>query len=220
MTIRMLLLSVAAAGQLAAQAPAKNQAKAPAKTDAKAPAKAPAKTDAKAPAKAPAKADAKAPAKAPPRADTKAPAKAPAKTDAKAPAPAPSKPAAVPMPKRDPNSWPEFVAFHDVLQAAYHPTEQGDTKAARANGAKLLEAALAMRRSRGPGKCDNAEFRKGMAEFMADVRSTAHAVKTNASDDAVTVSISRAHMDFEKMGAPCMGDAMGGMKMDMAPKKP
>ncbi len=121
-------------------------------------------------------------------------------------------PLSAPAKSGDPNTWAELNAFHDVLQAAWHPVANGDLKPARASGAQLLAAALVWRKSRGPAKCDNAALRAGMAEFIADARSYADAVKRDASDDAVTVTLRRTHADFEAIAEPCMAGAMGEMK--------
>ena len=117
------------------------------------------------------------------------------------------------------SGWKELDAFHTVLQDAWHPVATGNLAPARAKAAELLAAALVWRSSKGPAKCDNEAMRKGMPDFIADARSYADAAKRAASDDAITVTLKRAHDSFEAIAEPCMMDMMKGMKMDM-PKKP
>lgn len=226
----------AAAGKAAAAkaSDAKTDTKTPTKADAKAPAKADAKAMAKSDVKAPPKTDAKTTAKSDAKAPAKAPATAPSKV-ASAPAksaPAPSKsmasapaksapahdmskmagPSAAPskaaMPAKD-GSWPELDAFHKILADSWHPVESGDMKAARANAPALLDAALAWRKSRGPAKCDDASLRAGMTTMIEHARWYADAVKRDASDDAVKVTLKSTHEIFEQSAEKCMmGDAM------------
>jgi hypothetical protein len=111
---------------------------------------------------------------------------------------------------RDPNSWPELQSFHKLMEDTWHPASTGDLKMARQKAPDVLEAALALRKSRGGSKCDTPEARAKFAAFIEDARSYAHAAKTGASDDAITVTLRRTHSGFESIEAPCMAMKPGG----------
>jgi outer membrane murein-binding lipoprotein Lpp len=111
------------------------------------------------------------------------------------------------------SGWKELDAFHTVLAANWHPAAQGDTKAARAGATKLLDAALAWRKSKGPKDCDNAKTREGMTQMITELRWHADAVKRESSDDAVKVTLKTAHDTFEGFAEACMHHGP-------APKKP
>lgn len=118
--------------------------------------------------------------------------------------------------KEEMSGWKELDDFHKVLAANWHPAAGGDTKAARAGATQLLDAALAWRKSKGPKSCDNAKTREGLGRMITELRWHADAVKRDASDDAVKVTLKTVHDSFEGFAEECM------MKHEMAPaaKKP
>jgi hypothetical protein len=104
-------------------------------------------------------------------------------------------------------TWKELDAFHNVMAAAWHPVMSGDLKPAREKAADLQVALATWRRSRGPAACQNETMRTSLADLASDLRSYADAVKREASDDAVRVTLKRVHDSFETVAEPCMAAA-------------
>lgn len=117
--------------------------------------------------------------------------------------------------KEEKSGWKELDAFHTVMAAAWHPVMAGDFKPARAMAAELATAHTAWLKSKGPAACENEATRTGLSGLTADIRSYNDAVKREASDDAVRVTLKRVHDTFESFAEGCM---MAGMKHET--KKP
>lgn len=102
------------------------------------------------------------------------------------------------------SGWKELDAFHKVLAASWHPAGSGDTKPARAQAQALLDAARAWQKSKGPAACENQKTRDGLKEMITALNWHADAVKREASDDALKVTLKRAHDTFESFAESCM----------------
>ncbi len=110
--------------------------------------------------------------------------------------------------KEEKSGWKELDAFHTVMGAAWHPVMAGDFKPARAKAQELAAAHTAWLKSKGPAACENEATRTGLRALAADIRSYNDAVKREASDDAVRVTLKRVHDSFETFAEPCMMAAM------------
>ncbi len=117
--------------------------------------------------------------------------------------------------KEEKSGWKELDAFHTVMAAAWHPVMAGDFKPARAKAVEIATAHTAWQKSKGPAACDNDAARTGLRTLTADIASYNDAVKREASDDAVRVTLKRVHDTFESVAQGCM---MAGMKHET--KKP
>ncbi len=117
--------------------------------------------------------------------------------------------------KEEKSGWKELDGFHTVMAAAWHPVMAGDFKPARAMAVEIATAHTAWLKSKGPAACDNEAARTGLRTLSADIASYNDAVKREASDDAVRVTLKRVHDTFESFAKECM---MAGMKHET--KKP
>jgi len=100
--------------------------------------------------------------------------------------------------------WAPLDAFHKLMEEAWHPVAQGDLKAARARAPEVLTVALAWRKSKGPAACDTPAAREALTRLVESARWYADAVKREASDDAVTVTLKSTHDHFEAIAEPCL----------------
>lgn len=103
--------------------------------------------------------------------------------------------------------WVPLDAFHKLMEAAWHPVAQGDFKAARAKAPEVLAVALAWRKTKGPVACDTPAARESLARLVETARWYADAVKREASDDAVRVTLKTTHDHFEAIAEPCLAAA-------------
>jgi hypothetical protein len=91
------------------------------------------------------------------------------------------------------------------------PASSGDFNAARARGGEVLAAVLALRKSHPARRCDNADAHAAIAPLVETTRWYADAVKREASDNAVQVTLKTAHDNFMPL-VSCMTAAAAGAK--------
>lgn len=114
-----------------------------------------------------------------------------AQSEAKAPAQASAK------------DWAELKAFHSVMAATFHPSEEGDLKPIKERSGEMAEKAKALAASKIPADFNKPEMLTAIRELVAGSEKLDAMIKAKVSDEEITKFLSGLHDTFHKIVGLC-----------------
>ena len=99
--------------------------------------------------------------------------------------------------------WPELTAFHSLMAATFHPTEDGNFAPLKEKADSLMNAALAWYASPVPDSYKLNETKAEIKKLVAQCINISSAVKAKADDGKLKTLITGAHEIFHKIVGEC-----------------
>lgn len=100
-------------------------------------------------------------------------------------------------------AWPELKAFHAVMSASFHPTEDGNFAPLKEKTAELYRAAKLWYASEIPDNFKKEETKKTLETLMIQCNDIWAAVENKATDAKLKEMITSAHDTFHKIVGEC-----------------
>ena len=100
-------------------------------------------------------------------------------------------------------AWPELKAFHTLIAATFHPSEDGNFQPVREKADSLLFAAKAWQASKIPVNYKSDETKATLVRLVNQCENVWQAVKAKAADEKLKVLISDAHDIFHHIVEKC-----------------
>lgn len=117
------------------------------------------------------------------------------KVNAQSEAKAPAKPSA--------KDWAELKAFHSVMAATFHPSEEGDLKPIKERSGEMAEKAKLLSASKVPADFNKPEMKKAIQELVEGTAKLDGMIKNKATDKEITEFLSGLHDTFHKIVGLC-----------------
>ena len=102
-----------------------------------------------------------------------------------------------------PAPWIEMKAFHTLMAATFHPTEDGNFAPLKEKADSLLTAAKAWQASKIPADYKPTETKETLAKLVSQCTMIRDAVAAKAADVKLKVMIADAHETFHKIVGEC-----------------
>jgi hypothetical protein len=99
--------------------------------------------------------------------------------------------------------WPEMKAFHALMSATFHPTEEGNFAPLKEKTDSLLMAVKAWQASVIPADYKPEETKATLEKLVMKLNLLSGAVKANADNSKLKVIITDAHEIFHKIVGEC-----------------
>ncbi|MBS1743844.1 MAG: hypothetical protein JST81_12490 [Bacteroidetes bacterium] len=99
--------------------------------------------------------------------------------------------------------WAEMKAFHTLMAATFHPSEDGDLKPLKEKAADLLTAAKTWQASTIPADYKPEETSSTLKKLVVQCAAIDKAVKAGKSDEDLKKMIADAHDIFHKVAGEC-----------------
>ena len=99
--------------------------------------------------------------------------------------------------------WIEMKAFHTLMAATFHPTEDGNFAPLKEKADSLLTAAKAWQASKIPADYKPTETKETLAKLVSQCTMIRDAVAAKAADVKLKVMIADAHETFHKIVGEC-----------------
>lgn len=101
------------------------------------------------------------------------------------------------------DAWPEIKAFHKILGATFHPSEEGNLAPVKEKSGELLDKANALVASKFPAQFDNKATRDAVKLMQKNAAKVDALVKKKASDKEITKALTELHDAFHKVVEVC-----------------
>ena len=101
------------------------------------------------------------------------------------------------------HQWKELVAFHEVMAATYHPSEEGKLQPTRDRSQELLDKATAWKNSTEPEGFDKKAIKKDLKELVREASTLNKLVKAKAPDAKLKDQLAYMHDLFHTIEAKC-----------------
>ena len=101
------------------------------------------------------------------------------------------------------STWPEMKAFHTLIAATFHPSEEGNFAPTREKADSLLMAAKAWQASTIPADYKPEETKATLEKLVQQCTLLSGAVKAKAADEKLKVIIADTHEIFHKIVGEC-----------------
>lgn len=114
--------------------------------------------------------------------------------------------AVIPFAGKSQNSktpWPELSAFHTLISATFHPSEDGNFKPLRQKADSLLMVAKRWKESAIPADYKADLTKKTLKKLVKECEEIADEVKANKPDAKLKESITEAHEIFHTIVEKC-----------------
>ena len=99
--------------------------------------------------------------------------------------------------------WKEMKAFHEIMSAVYHPTEEGNFAPLKEKANELSKTAKIWRDSKVPSELMAEQTKAMLNKLLAKCREIANAVQVNTPNSQLKVMIVAAHDMFHKIVVEC-----------------
>jgi len=99
--------------------------------------------------------------------------------------------------------WPELKAFHTVMSASFHATEEGNFAPLKEKTAELYRTAKLWYASEIPDNFKKDETEKTLKKLMIQCNDIWAAVENKATDEKLKEMITSAHDTFHKIVGEC-----------------
>ena len=114
-----------------------------------------------------------------------------AQSEAKAPAKASAK------------DWKELKAFHSVMAATFHPSEEGNLQPIKERSGEMVEKAKALAASKVPDDFNKPEMLKAIQELVTGSEKLDAMIKAKVSDQEITKYLNGLHDVFHTIVGLC-----------------
>jgi hypothetical protein len=101
------------------------------------------------------------------------------------------------------DSWQALKDFHKVMSQTFHPSEEGNLQPIKTRSGEMVEKAAALKKSTIPTEFDKKEVRAAVKQLAKDSKKLDKMIKKNASDAAITKSLSALHDVFHQIVGLC-----------------
>jgi hypothetical protein len=99
--------------------------------------------------------------------------------------------------------WAEMKAFHSLMAATFHPSEEGDLKPLKEKADDLFNAAKAWQASPIPADYKPEETKSTLKQLVSECADISKQVKAGASDEKLKKMIAATHDTFHKLAGEC-----------------
>jgi hypothetical protein len=101
------------------------------------------------------------------------------------------------------DKWPELEAFHKIMSATFHPSEEGNFEPIKTRIGELVEAAAKMNTSTVPAEFNKPEILETSKKMEADARALEEKIKANATNEDIKKDLVALHDTFHKIVGLC-----------------
>lgn len=99
--------------------------------------------------------------------------------------------------------WKEMHAFHAVMSATFHPSEENKLQPLRDSVAVLVDKAKAWKKSEVPQGYNKEAVKPVLDKLLAECKEIKAAVKENKPDSDLKTMIAKAHDTFHEIMEKC-----------------
>jgi len=99
--------------------------------------------------------------------------------------------------------WKELKAFHSVMAATFHPSEEGNLQPIKERSGEMVEKAKALAASKVPDEFNKPEMLKAIQELVMGSEKLDAMVKAKVADEEITKYLSGLHDIFHKIVGLC-----------------
>jgi hypothetical protein len=100
-------------------------------------------------------------------------------------------------------SWPELEAFHKIMAATFHPSEEGNFEPIRTRIGEMVEAAAKLNTSTVPAEYNKPEILETAKKLETDARALEEKIKANVTNEELGKDLSALHDTFHKIVGLC-----------------
>lgn len=100
-------------------------------------------------------------------------------------------------------NWKELKAFHGVMSATFHPSENGDLKPIRERSGEMAIKATELAASAIPTDFNNKLVKDAVEKLKVDCEKLNQLIKKNGTDDEVKKSLTDLHETFHLIVERC-----------------
>jgi hypothetical protein len=102
--------------------------------------------------------------------------------------------------------WKEMEAFHDVMAATFHPSEEGKLEPIKSRSQEMLDKAVAWQTSAAPQGYDKNAVKSSLKKLVTGAKEINKLVKNNAADPVLKEKLSSLHDVFHEIMEKCEKD--------------
>jgi hypothetical protein len=99
--------------------------------------------------------------------------------------------------------WKELKAFHSVMAATFHPSEEGNLQPIKERSGEMVEKAKALAASKVPDEFNKPEMLKAIQELVFGSEKLDAMIKAKATDEEITKYLSGLHDIFHTIVGLC-----------------
>lgn len=99
--------------------------------------------------------------------------------------------------------WAELEAFHKIMSATFHPSEEGNFEPIKTRIGELVEAAAKMNTSTVPAEFNKSEILETSKKMEADARALEEKIKANSTNEEIKKELVALHDTFHKIVGLC-----------------
>lgn len=101
------------------------------------------------------------------------------------------------------DQWSELKSFHGVMSQTFHPAEEGDLAPIKARSGEMAEKAAALLASEAPEAFRTPAIAKAVKKLSKGSKTLDKLVKSQASDERITASLTALHDVFHEIVGLC-----------------
>jgi hypothetical protein len=101
------------------------------------------------------------------------------------------------------DNWPELTAFHKVMAQTFHPSEEGNLAPIKERSGEMLKKAEVLLKSKIPAENNNKKVITALKNLKKGCKKVDKLVKSKASDQDITKSLSELHDLFHTVAGAC-----------------
>jgi hypothetical protein len=106
-----------------------------------------------------------------------------------------------------PGSWTELKAYHTVMSATFHPSEEGNLEPIKTRSGELVEAATAWKNSTPPADFNKPTIKEKLNHLYTESIALDKLVKDKkASDKEIKESLVKLHDVFHEIVGACKAE--------------
>lgn len=102
-----------------------------------------------------------------------------------------------------PAAWPQLKAFHALMSASFHPSEEGNFAPLKEKADSLFTVAKQWQASAIPAEYKTKETKTALKQLVKECKGIKKAVAANASDEELKKKIAGAHDVFHTIVKDC-----------------
>lgn len=99
--------------------------------------------------------------------------------------------------------WPELEAFHKIMSATFHPSEEGNFEPIRTRIGEMVEAAAKLNTTAVPAEFNKPEILEAATKLEADARILEEKIKASATNEDINKDLIVLHDTFHKIVGLC-----------------
>lgn len=104
------------------------------------------------------------------------------------------------------DKWPAIKAFHEVISATFHPSEEGNLQPVKKRSKELVSRAEDIVKSDIPAEFKTPQILKSAKKLEVKTKALHKMIVAKATDAAITKSLSEVHDIFHEIQGLCSGE--------------